>query len=303
MNRVLEVKEVSKSIKGKEIIKNISFEIFEGQIFGFLGPNGSGKTTTIRMIVNLIRPNKGEIKICGNSISKNSKAAMSNVGCMIESPDLYEYLSGYENLMQFVRMDKRIAEQRIYEVINIVGMDNRLYDKVETYSLGMKQRLGIAQAILSKPKLLILDEPTNGLDPAGVNEFRKLIKRLSKEENMTIFLSSHLLSEVQLMCDKIAILSNGKIISTGNIDEYNQENTYVIVIDKPKDAIKILKNNLNLDAIKISENSLSVTSNHTLPHEITNLLVNKGLNINQIYLKSLSLEELFLQMTRGDEIV
>jgi len=211
---VLDLTNLKKTIKGKEIVKGINLKLYPSQVYGFLGPNGAGKTTTIRMIVGLIKPTEGSVTICGYSVAHDFVKALANVGCIIESPEMYKYLTGMENLQQFAAMDKRISQQRIKEVVEMVGLQHRISDKVRTYSLGMRQRLGIAQAILSRPRLLILDEPTNGLDPAGINEFRNLIKRLAYEEGMTVFVSSHLLLEVQQMCDSVSIIRQGSVIKT-----------------------------------------------------------------------------------------
>ena len=200
-NQVLLLDNVHKTIKNKEIVKGISFSINEGEVLGFLGPNGAGKSTTLRMIVGLSSPTRGNITIDGHSITKDYVKAMSKVGCIIEGPDLYNYLSGLENLKMLSSMNKNVTNEDITKAIELVGMQNRINDKVSTYSLGMKQRLGLAQALIHKPKLLILDEPTNGLDPSGINEFRHIIHDLAKKENIAVLISSHLISEVELMCD------------------------------------------------------------------------------------------------------
>ena len=210
---VLELENISKTIKGRKIVKDINLTLGAAEVFGFLGPNGAGKTTTIRMIVGLIKPTLGHVRICGYDVSREFVKAMSNVGCIIESPEMYKYLTGLDNLFQYAAMDKRVTKDRIKEVIRLVGLENRVSDKVSTYSLGMRQRLGIAQALLCRPRLLILDEPTNGLDPSGITEFRKLIRRLAEDQGMTVFVSSHLLSEVQLMCDSVAIIKQGSIVN------------------------------------------------------------------------------------------
>ncbi|WP_040213801.1 ABC transporter ATP-binding protein, partial [Clostridium polynesiense] len=184
--KVLEVKDVYKKLGTKEIIKGISFDVEEGEIFGFLGPNGAGKTTTIRMLVGLIAPNKGSISIMGNSLSKDREKALLNVGAVVENPELYSYLSGRENLMQIARI-RNINKEEVEKVIRLVGMEKRINDKVKKYSLGMKQRLGLAAALLPNPRLLILDEPTNGLDPSGILDFRNIVKKAARERNTAVF--------------------------------------------------------------------------------------------------------------------
>ncbi|WP_166241493.1 ABC transporter ATP-binding protein [Paenibacillus turpanensis] len=221
---ILAVSDVKKAIGGRMIIKGISFDVREGEIFGFLGPNGSGKTTTIRMLVDLIKPTAGAITLCGKDVHKQHDEALQHVGCIVENPELYPFLTGWENLEHFAGMLPGVGEQRIREVAEIVGLDQRIHDKVKTYSLGMRQRLGIAQALLGNPKLLILDEPTNGLDPQGIKELRTFIRKLA-DQGMGVFVSSHLLSEIQLMCDRVAIILNGEVIAVGEVDELLKERT------------------------------------------------------------------------------
>ena len=213
----LTVDNLRKIIGRKEIIKGISFELKEGEVFGFLGPNGAGKTTTIRMLVGLIKPTSGTIHIGGSNIVSDFEGAMKNLGCIVENPELYPYLSGYDNLLHFSRMLDGVDEKRMNEVTTLVGLTERIHDKVKTYSLGMRQRLGIAQALLGRPKVLILDEPTNGLDPAGIREMREFIRFLALEEGLSVLVSSHLLSEIQLLCDRVAIISKGEIIRTDSV--------------------------------------------------------------------------------------
>ncbi len=233
-NIVLSVNNLKKRIKNKEIIKGISFDVYAGEIFGFFGPNGSGKTTTIRMLVDLIRPTEGTIQICGYDVHKEHNQAMSKVGCIVENPELYSYLTGWENLEHFARMLPDVDEKRIQEVVEIVSMDQRIHDKVRTYSLGMRQRLGIAQALLGRPSLLILDEPTNGLDPQGIKEMREFIQRLAAD-GLSLFVSSHLLSEIQQMCHRVAIISHGEVIQVGAVDELIAQGGKVVWTVSPGD--------------------------------------------------------------------
>ncbi|MDW7678536.1 MAG: ABC transporter ATP-binding protein, partial [Bacillota bacterium] len=241
MDTVLALNGVTKNIRGKAIIKGINFTVKKGQIYGFLGPNGAGKTMTLRMIVGLIRPTAGDIQICGHSITKSFVKAMANVGCIIENPELYEYMTGYNNLLLLSRMEAGIDEERIREVVALVGMERRIHDKVSTYSLGMKQRLGIAQALMKQPQLLILDEPTNGLDPAGIKEFRQLVKSLAADHGMTILISSHLLSEIQMMCDEVAIILHGTIIKTAKVDTLALDQKVIWQANQMNQAPRILQ--------------------------------------------------------------
>ncbi len=303
MQSILELIDVRKSIRGREIVKGLNLVIGESEVFGFLGPNGAGKTTTIRMIVGLIKPTQGKIKICGYDISKDFVKAMSNVGCIIESPDMYKYLTGMENLLQFAAMDKRVTKNRITEVIELVGLQNRIEDKVSTYSLGMRQRIGIAQALLCKPRLLILDEPTNGLDPAGITEFRKLIRRLAAEERMTVFVSSHLLAEVQQMCDTVAIISQGTIVRSAAVKDVLVSETVKWQLSDPEKALRLLKDKYSIDADISSDNTLTASIEGHSHEEINSIFIKEGIGLRYTYAKQNTLEELFLNLTEGDKIV
>lgn len=300
---VLELTNLRKTIKGKEIVKGVDLTLYPSQIFGFLGPNGAGKTTTIRMIVGLIKPTKGSVTICGYSVAHDFVKALSNIGCIIESPDMYKYLTGMENLLQFAAMDKKISQQRVKDVVEMVGLQHRVNDKVSTYSLGMRQRLGIAQAIMSRPKLLILDEPTNGLDPAGITEFRNLIRKLAYEEGMTVFVSSHLLLEIQQMCDIVSIIKQGSVIKTVNVQDILHDDRIEWQLNDPEKAIALLWQHWNIEAVQLKKNTISADiSQHPLD-KINELIIREGLALTYCSTKQNTLEDLFLDLTEGDEIV
>lgn len=216
---ILEIRGLSKSMGKKQILKDITLEVNGGEVFGFLGPNGSGKTTTIKLMLGLLNYNQGQIRICGHDVKRDFEKAISNIGGIIENPEMYKYLTGRQNLMQYRRMQEGITDERFEEVIDIVHLRARIDDKVSKYSLGMRQRLGIAQAILHRPKLLVLDEPTNGLDPAGIKELRDIFKHLAHEEGCAVFVSSHMLAELELMCDRVCIINHGVVISNMTMDE------------------------------------------------------------------------------------
>jgi ABC-2 type transport system ATP-binding protein len=300
---VLELINISKAIKGKEIIRDLTLTLASREIFGFLGPNGAGKTTTIRMIVGLIKPTHGRVHICGYSLSADFIGAMSNVGCLIESPEMYNYLTGMENLLQFANMDRRIKRQRILDVVELVGLKHRINDKVGIYSSGMKQRLGIAQAILAKPKLLILDEPTNGLDPAGISEFRQLISRLAYEEGMTIFLSSHLLHEVQQMCDRVAIIKQGRMIKTCLVQEIVTDAIIEWQVSEPLKAAAYLKEQWHIEAVRLKQDTIQASIGNLPLAELNKGLIGEGIAVTYCCSRQHSLEDLFLDLTKGDEIV
>src|SRR5690625_4260366 len=206
----MELIDVKKSIGKKEIIKGLTFTINKGEVFGFIGPNGAGKTTTIRMMVGLMQLSDGDVRILGKSIKSDYKEAIREVGAIVENPEIYPFMTGLQNLAHYARMIPGITKERIQEVVAIVGLEKAMKEKVGRYSLGMRQRLGIAQALLHNPSVLILDEPTNGLDPTGIREIRQYIRQLATKENVAVIISSHLLSEIELMCDRIGIIKKGE---------------------------------------------------------------------------------------------
>jgi len=301
-NQVLLLDNVHKSIKNKEIVKGISFSINAGEILGFLGPNGAGKSTTLRMIVGLSSPTRGIITIDGHLITKDYVKAMSKVGCIIEGPDLYNYLSGLENLKMLSSMNKNVTNEDITKAIELVGMQNRINDKVSTYSLGMKQRLGLAQALIHKPKLLILDEPTNGLDPSGINEFRHIIHDLAKKENIAVLISSHLISEVELMCDTVAIIKNGTLLKYSSVSELvNNQDVFFVLSDNQK-GLEILKSKWNIDS-SLKDDRIIAKVDISKLEEINSSFIQEGLMIKFVNTSQKTLEDLFLALTEGDTII
>lgn len=299
--KVLEVNNVYKKLGKRQIIKGISFSIEEGEIFGFLGPNGAGKTTTIRMLVGLIAPNSGDISICGHSISKDKVEALANVGAVVENPEMYTYLTGRQNL-NMVADIKKIPRANVEEVIKLVNLSDRIDDKVRKYSLGMKQRLGLASALLSKPKLLILDEPTNGLDPTGIIDFREIVKKAVRETKVAVLISSHILSEVQQLCDTVAFINHGEIkviesISEGNIN--NETETLTIVTENPSKAQEALKELKIVRQVSQEENTLTVTADRDSSPEIIKELVLKHVDIIEVYKKHNGLEQRYMELVEG----
>jgi ABC-2 type transport system ATP-binding protein len=297
----LSVHNLKKVIGKKEIIKGISFELKEGEVFGFLGPNGAGKTTTIRMVVGLIKPTSGSIKIGGYNIEENFEEAMKHLGCIVENPELYPYLSGYDNLLHFANMLEGIGKERISEVTKLVGLKERIHDRVKTYSLGMRQRLGIAQALLGRPKVLILDEPTNGLDPAGIREMREFIRFLAEEEGLSVLVSSHLLSEIQLLCDRVAIISRGTVIKTDSVHNLLSNRERVVWRFHPiEEAKQVLR---SVTTIEESEDgSISTEYDELKVAEWNKMLVEEGISVTEMNRKMPVLEDLFLELTGGDSI-
>ncbi|MCJ8014287.1 ABC transporter ATP-binding protein [Paenibacillus sp. KQZ6P-2] len=313
---VLSVEHVKKKIGRKWIIEDVTFDVREGEIFGFLGPNGAGKTTTIRMLVDLIKPSSGTIKVCGFDVNKQQEQALSYVGSIVENPEMYTYLTGWENLEHFARMQPGIDRERIQEVVNIVRLDQRIHDKVSTYSLGMRQRLGIAQALLGRPKLLILDEPTNGLDPKGIKELRQFIRELA-EDGLAVFVSSHLLSEIQLLCDRVAIISLGRVLAVGEVEELVAANAKYVIWDlEPVEAGKReLTSRQEIEVIEQVDRVLDDTIIAGMgPNAIVTRmeeediagmvlhLVNSGISVQGVHKINPTLEQLFLKMTEGESI-
>ncbi|WP_271814291.1 ABC transporter ATP-binding protein [Clostridium beijerinckii] len=300
--QILLLDNVHKSIKNKEIVKGITFSINEGEVLGFLGPNGAGKSTTLRMIVGLSSPTSGKILIDGYSITKDYVKAMSKVGCIIEGPDMYNYLSGLENLKMLASMNKNVTNEDITRVIELVGMQNRINEKVSTYSLGMKQRLGLAQALIHKPKLLILDEPTNGLDPSGINEFRHIIKDLAKKENIAVLVSSHLISEVELMCDTVAIIKSGTLLKYASVSELISDKEVSFVLSDNSKGIKILKDKWNINSSLI-DNKIIAKVDLSKIEKINSSFIEEGISIKFVSINQKTLEDLFLSLTESNSIV
>lgn len=280
---VLICNNLKKKVKEKVIVENISFTINKGDIVGLIGPNGAGKTTVIKLILGLIKITEGSVKINGFDIEKNFVKAIEKVGAIVENPDLYMYLSGYDNLKITANNFKNISKSRIDEVAKLVGLENRLRDKVSTYSLGMRQRLGIAEAIINKPDLLILDEPTNGLDVEGTIEIRKLIKSLSND-GIAILVSSHNLNEIDNLCNRIIAIKNGKIISDEKIEEfkaYSKESTFILelnTINKLEKAILDYKFEIlekNKIRVYISKEDISQLMQNLITHNYQVYSVNE----------------------------
>jgi ABC-2 type transport system ATP-binding protein len=297
----LSVKGLRKTIGKKEIIKGLDFDLKRGEVFGFLGPNGAGKTTTIRMLVGLIKPSSGTIEIGGYNVRKNFTKAMSQMGCIVENPELYSYLTGWENLEHFARMLPEIDRAHMEYVVDLVRLNERIHDQVKTYSLGMRQRLGIAQALLGKPKVLILDEPTNGLDPMGIREMRNFIRYLAEEEGLTVLVSSHLLSEIQLMCDRVAIISKGAVIKVDYVENLLAMQERVIWQVEPRETAKNILSEVT-SVMEGPDGALITPYIESAAASWNRLLVEKGVEVKEMNRKLPALEDLFLELTGGESI-
>lgn len=292
---LVQVKNLNKTIKGKQIIKNVSLDFYPGQITGFLGPNGAGKTTTIRMMTGLMHPTSGEIVINGVSLKDNFEEAIRHVGVIVENPEMYKYMSGYKNLEHFARMHK-VPKSRIDEVVKQVGLENRIHEKVKTYSLGMRQRLGLAQAMLHKPKFLILDEPTNGLDPAGIREFRHYLQKIATEDQVSIVVSSHLLSEIEQMVDRIAVIQNGEIIEVRELTKVTSDQYYVEV-EQAEQFTQLAGERATREG-----NGFIVNISRADVPAFIREIVAAGIDIYAIQPVTKGLEEQFIEMTGGGAI-
>ncbi|WP_342570518.1 ABC transporter ATP-binding protein [Paenibacillus sp. FSL R5-0749] len=312
---VLSVQHLKKRIGRKWIIKDVTFDVKPGEIFGFLGPNGAGKTTTIRMLVDLIKPTEGKIKVCGYDVNRDPERALKYVGSIVENPEVYTYLTGWENLEHFARMQPGVDNDRIQEVVDIVRLDQRIHDKVRTYSLGMRQRLGIAQALLGRPRLLILDEPTNGLDPKGIKELRVFIKQLASE-GMAVFVSSHLLSEIQLLCDRVAIISAGRVLAVGGVSELIEDHSKLAIwhispleqgkkmlldagialVSRPADVMD------DTIVAGLGPNAVVAEMHEDRIPDMVQQMVQAGVQVEGVQRIQPTLEQLFLKMTEGESI-
>ncbi|OXM85294.1 ABC transporter ATP-binding protein [Paenibacillus rigui] len=337
---VVQLRDVTKRIGSKTIVDRLSFDVLPGEVFGFLGPNGAGKTTTIRMIVGLMSMTEGEVRVNGLSVKSQFEQAMMHVGAIVENPEFYKFLTGYQNLQHFARMIPGITEERLNEVIALVKLEHRIHDKVKTYSLGMRQRLGVAQAILHRPSVLILDEPTNGLDPEGIRELRDYLRQLTVHEGLAVIVSSHLLSEMELMCDRVAIIQNGKLLDVRSFKEMQAQQDGLevqIEVDRVEAARDVAAELAGDQAVKavttafaqplrprpddsdgggvavasaesggpLTEGILTVRCSGGRDEiaELNKRLVTAGIRVYGIRTQNKSLEDQFLEVTRGNQIV
>lgn len=301
MENLLEVKNINKFFGRKQVLKDVSFTLKEGEILGFIGPNGAGKTTTIKLILGLQSIGSGEVVLNGYNLKKDFEMAIEKVGAIVESPDLYMYMSGRKNLELIANMYKGIKKERIDEVVKLVGLEARIKDKVSKYSLGMRQRLGIAAAILHKPNVLILDEPTNGLDPEGIKEIRDLLKTLAKQEKIGILISSHNLSELENIVTDVCLIKNGEIVSISGIEDIKKggHNSYIFKLNKVTGLNKLLKEYKNV----VHDKFVTIECIEDDIPKIVNILVENKYKIYGIREDVVSLEEAFLNKTGGNKIV
>ncbi|WP_315114064.1 ABC transporter ATP-binding protein [Clostridium intestinale] len=301
---IVETKNLVKVFNKVKSVDNVNLKIKEGEIYGFLGPNGAGKSTTIKMLLGLIRANSGEVYIFGKSIKENREEILKNIGALVESPSYYGHLTAYENLDILKRMLK-LNKEEIEEKLKLVNLWEDRNKKVNEFSLGMKQRLGIAQALMGNPKLLILDEPTNGLDPAGIIEIRNLIRYLAKEKKITIIISSHILNEIELVATEVGVINKGKLLYQGSLEDLKKNSTNEVIIGLEKKEDKDLTMKLLLArGYRVEEENLKlkVKGNNLSPSKICREIVMGGYSLNYLAEEKSSLEEIFLGLTKEEKV-
>ncbi len=303
---VLEVRNLIKNFGEKRIINDISFNVDEGEIVGLLGPNGAGKTTIMKLIVGLLLPSGGEIKICGFDVQNEVEDALKYVGAIVENPDMYRELSGKTNLIMASSMYGNVTKEMIDNIIKFVGLQNRINEKLKHYSLGMKQRLGLAAAIVHKPKLIILDEPTNGLDPIGIRDLRRILKKIAHEDGSAVIVSSHMMTEMELLCDRVIMIDNGKIVNNEivkNIKNKVDCGKYSFFVNDRLKAENIIKTMINLETEKSEENdSLIINVKRENISNIIKILAENDIRVYEVRLEHANLEDKFMDIMGGAEI-
>lgn len=308
-NAAVKIKNLYKTMGKYEILHGISFEAYEGEVFGFLGPNGAGKTTTIKILTGLTSIDEGEVSVAGFDISKKFEKAMENIGAIVENPELYKHMTGRQNIMQFARI-RKVSKERVDEVVKLVGLENWIDKKISKYSLGMRQRLGLAISIMHKPKVLILDEPTNGLDPQGIKLLRDILKNIAHNDGMCVIVSSHMMSEMENMCDRVGIITNGNMLGVYSIAELisrqNSSASYMYQVDNCNKAADILKNIENINFCKTDENGFDLEILSGEPKDvvadINKLLIENSVKLYTVSAKGSSkLEDVFISLTQNGE--
>jgi len=299
---VLEIDGLVKKFKNTTAVDKLSLSVEKGEVYGFLGPNGAGKSTTIRIILSLIQPTSGSVSIFGKKMKWGDRQPFKNIGALVEKPDFYNYLSAYHNLKFFGSISGAdVSKTNLYCQLDKVGLSGREKGKVKTYSLGMKQRLGIAQALLHDPELIILDEPTNGLDPQGMQEVRELIKKLSSEEGKTVFLSSHILAEVESIATSMAIINKGKTVVQGRVQDLLEQGGHKVVFRVSDNAAAIealTGSKIQQDKFSLEEGLLKLLINRDEVGYVIDLMRMNQIDIFEIK-PSKTLEEYFLSVTGG----
>ncbi len=299
----MSIRNVTKAFGKNVAVNDLSIDLYAGEVFGFLGPNGAGKTTMIKMIMGFLEMDSGSIRVNGFDLEKDYEKAMDHLGGIVENPEMYRDLSGRENLIMYARLHGKVSSERIDEVLQMVGMQARANEKVKKYSLGMKQRVGLAQAIVHRPRVLLLDEPTNGLDPVGIRELRDILKRLAHEENVAVMVSSHILSEIQMMCDRVAIVNKGKLLDIKSVEDFRKLSSdataHHIVVSSGEKAAKVLSARFADIIVGRAEDCIDIrVSRENIP-AVVRLLVESDLDIFSVTQSEGSLEETYIQITGG----
>ena len=290
---------LSKNYGDRPAVKDLTLDVHGGEILGFLGPNGAGKTTTIRMALGLIRPTAGRVEILGEDIAHHASRVLPRVGALVESPALYLYMSGRDNLRAFASVLGGVPNTRLDEVLELVDLTGRQRDRVGSYSMGMKQRLGVATALLHDPEMLILDEPANGLDPAGIVEMRDLLRRLAAQ-GKTVFISSHVLGEVQQICDRVAIINHGELVRLAPVAELlGTAKDFVVRIDDAPAVLRLLQQQPWGKAARLDHNDLITGSPTGRGRDLVRFLVQAGYWPDSVSPRQHNLEEVFLSLTGG----
>ncbi|MFK7852360.1 MAG: ABC transporter ATP-binding protein [Akkermansiaceae bacterium] len=293
---MLEARELNKSFGGKPALKDVSFRLEKGEIYGLLGHNGAGKSTSLGIILGMVEPDRGSVEIGGHSVQSSRKKALRKVGAIFEAPAFYDYMSGWENLRILMGYSGGFDEKAARVVVDRVGLSKRIDSKVRTYSHGMRQRLALAQALLPEPELLLLDEPTDGLDPEGIKWFRDFILSLRDERGMTVLFNSHLLAEVELMCDRVAILREGERVFEGSVKDFRNDTPVFEVDLEPWDRVKPLIEEMGGDVMSPSRISLPAEAD---PAEAVERLVNAGVRVKSFAKVRRSLEDVYMEILNG----
>lgn len=301
MEHVLEVKNVSKMYGTKYVLKNININISKGEIFGFIGPNGAGKSTLMRIITGMTTPSDGQVFICGHSVQKDFEKAIANIGATIENTNLYGYMTAKQNLTYFASLYPNVSKDRVVDTLEIVGLKDRMNEPVKNYSLGMRQKLGLAQAMLHEPELLVLDEPTNGLDAESVIKLRQILRKLVAEKNIAILLSSHNLSEVEQLCDTVAFVDHGSVVETRTMNKIKQETSdsarFRITLNYPNYSAKMIYLKFNIP-VEVAGNSILVPCQETLLPKIIDALRVRDIEIYAINVETKSLEDIYIDIIK-----
>lgn len=299
----IETRNLTKSFGSHRAVDRVNLSIEQGEIYGFLGNNGAGKTTTIKMMTGLLDPTEGSVRFFGKEIRKSRQEMLKRIGCIIEIPGFYGNLNGHENLEIYLRLRGVSRRKAIEDTMELVGLDPKDMGLVRGYSLGMKQRLGIARALLNQPEILILDEPTNGLDPSGIRSMRKLLRRLAKEQRMTLFLSSHILTEVEQLADRVGIIHKGKLIDEIALEGLRDQGAEFIEIevDRPAEALRLLETELGIFDFSVkADNRIEVYDAQDQAAIVNKMLVANHVEVRQLIRKSMSLERHFVELTGGE---